>query len=290
MEPDPENRYQDSDSVGRDLAKIGKPPLPRMILVLGVIGLASFLVFAMIFSSDSPKSTWTPKPRTFAIIPFVGEEKNYNYIPFEFIKYIRARYPYYKVVDDAHIENIINELRLKKEGWISQENSAKIGEMVGAQIFIMFDKSLYKGKDFIYPNAYEVQTRLILGSSRIDPDLIDLINVSPGTDLLVNTQEKNIQFLASKIDQLMTQIAHSLEYNTVVKERVSDHEVLLQHGRLFGAEKGMKVGVFNGKGEVIALLEVTGVHGVFPTAKVLEGNKKIRPSMRVKELKNTRQS
>ena len=159
----------------------------------GILATIVLLILSLGSLTHSRAPEWAPKPRVFAVIPFVENDKDYNYIPYEFVKYIRSNYPYYKVVDEAHIEKIIRELRLIKDGWISPENSAKIGELVGAHILIMFDKSPYRGKELIYPNAYEVQTRLIVGTSRFDPDETNIVDTDVGKSLVVDSREKKSQ-------------------------------------------------------------------------------------------------
>ena len=170
------------------------------------------------------------------------------------------------------LRRCLKELKLIKSGWISKVDSSKIGEMVGAHIFIMFDKGLYQEKEYLYGKAFDVQTRVLLGSDRIDPTF--LFSSNDGAETINQSVRK-----------LMTDIADRLTYISTI-ESVKGTDVLLKHGPLFGAKEGMTLRVLNRQGNTVGLLEVKDVDRGFPMAIAINGKKKIKPGLRVKEVKD----
>ena len=268
---DPRFRPSDGKRVVEELRKVRNVSrvLSRTITTMAI--LLGF-VLAGLWSFRSPRPTdWVPRPRVIAVIPNTVKDEKFSYISYEFENAIRRSYPYYEIVDRNNIKGTIDELELIQEGWISKANSAAIGKMVGAHIFINFEKGSYNDQTLIYPKAYDVETTLLLGNTRIEPDVVQASRV-------------NKRVLTQLVSELMEDIDRSLIYRSFVASADGD-KVVLEHGQLYGAQVGMMVSVLNRNEDALGLLEITTADKHTATAKIVQGNDKIRKGLRVEELK-----
>ena len=270
---DPALRPTDGKSVLQELRIIKKSGRMRMTpkwLSKIVVGLL-FLFLAVSSYRYLRPSDWNPRPRVIAVIPNSIVDGNFSYIPYEFEKKIRNNYPYYDLVDRNNIKKTIEELELVKDGWISKTNSTKIGEMVGAQIFIMFEKGAYNNKPLIYSKAYDIETTLLLGHTRIEPQTHGATTI------------KTVP-LTQSVNALMQDIAKTLTYRGVIKS-VDERSVTLAHGQLHGAMVGMTLRVLNRADDTIALLKITTADKYEAEAAIIKTESRIKKGMRVQEVK-----
>ena len=270
-EPRTAMRYQSVAAVLNDLPRKKKQGFKFVgwlfFLVLG-IGIA--LIF-LSWKRQGQAHGWIPRARSIAVIPPSSAASDFTLFAYEVRKHLRYHYPYYEVVDADHVQRLIDELKLKKDRWISKTHSARIGEMTGAQFFMMFEKGNYRGEETIYPSLYDVETRLLVGSCSIDPN--DFGNKSLRPKMIENT-----------VNQLINDIASQLYYKSTISRVENDH-VLMLHGRLYGAEVGMKLRVLDDSDKVIGVLEIVELGANSQRAKIIDSQGKISKGMRVKEIK-----
>ena len=271
MEKKPEKRYQDGAAVKEALLSVNKKrSVPRLVMLIGSILIVLFgmAIFANLYT---PRPEWFPKPRTIAVIPFADEANQYSFVSTEFTKLLKTHYNFYNTVERGDIFKALEELELNKSNFISKEDSIRIGKLVGAHIFVMFEVRNLKGNDVIYPKVFDVETLLLLGLAKIPSETLESYDGDNTT-------------LKSSLDVIMNGVADELVYRSYVGS-VHDGTVDLDHGRLYGASAGMKLKALDKRGRVAGIVEITMADKNTARGKIMSGVNSITEGLRVEEIK-----
>ena len=200
-----------------------------------------------------------PQPRIFCIIPF---GKDYNRNSF-FSNKIASRLEKeeYTLTEREKIAEAINEFNFIDQKRIDQNSAVKMGKWLGANFIITGSISQYEDQEHVHLRAFNVEIAEVLGTVTLDPK-----NPNPG------------------IEELMKSVNHRLIYRSVILDIEKD-EIQLKHGKLYGAEAGMKVKVLDHEEDAIGILQITKLDrkGVF--AKPLLSTEKMGIGFRVEEIK-----
>ena len=272
MDKKPEKRYRDGDAVKNALLKVKKKTIPGSFIKLFggfLIVFFGIVIFSKVFK---PETEWFPKPRTIAVIPFAEKASQYSFVSTEFTKLLKSHYNFYNTVERGDIFQAMEELKLNQTEFISKEDSLRIGKLVGAHIFVMFEVKNIKEKEVVYPKAFDVETLLLLGLARIP------------TRILENYEDDNTKLKLS-LDEIMKGVADELVYRSYV-DSIDGDETQLEHGRLHGASLGMKIRVLDRKSKAIGVLEITAADKNTASAKIISGTDVIKKGLRVEEIKD----
>ena len=281
MEKNPVKRYRDGASVREALFRDNKKKIPHAVKLFGGILIAIFgiMIFNAVKSNGGMafvnvldvEKEWFPKPRTIAVIPFSDNASPYSFVPTEFTRLLKHHYSFYNTVERGDIFTAMEELRLNQTEFISKEDSLRIGKLVGAHIFVMFELRSLNGKEVIYPKVFDVETLLLLGIAKIPSEVVD-------------TYEDDSKKLKFSLDEIMKGVAEELVYRSYVG-LIENDEAHLKHGQLYGASEGMKLRVINRKDKAVGLLEIIMVDKNTAKAKVVSGVDVMKDGMRVEEIK-----
>ena len=271
MSKQPEMRYQDGGAVEKALTRLKRKGIPRYVKMFGLflIVLSTIAILPAVFK---PKPGWFPKPRVIAVIPFTDQESQYSFVSTEFTKLLKRHYNFYNTVERGDVFEAMEELKLNQTEFISKEDSLRIGKLVGAHIFVMFEVRKIADRTVVYPKAFDVETLLLLGVSKI---------ASPVLESYRSDDSK----LRLSLDEIMESVAYELVYRSYVERVENDSGVLLEHGRLYGAYQGMELRVLDRKDKTIGMLKVTSADKHTASATVVSDIEVIKPGMRVEEIK-----
>ena len=161
-EPDPKNRLKDASEVLKELRRLDKKPIPKRILTaVASLFLLTGVIGFTLFSKDR-RTDFYPRPRVIAVMPLDVTNHPFSYMSFELEKKLRGKYPNFTIVDRKHIEKTIKELKLTEVGWVTPDNSARVGRMVGAHFFVILETEKESNQEVIYPRIYDVETTALM--------------------------------------------------------------------------------------------------------------------------------
>ena len=267
-EPDPKNRLKDGGEVLRELRRLNQKFISKRTMI-GIAALFFLIgVLGFTFFSMDKQPDFGPRPRVIAVMPLDSADHPFSYLSFELEKELRRKYPNFTIVDRKNIEKTIEELQLTGAGLVTPDNSARIGRMVGAHFFVIFETEKENKQMVIYPKIYDVETTAIMGSEKLDYPTL-------------NDDSNRNKELAKIADLLITSIDKELPYQSII-EKIQNKKVRLQHGPLFGARSGMRLRVLAKNNEdAVGLLEISNTSKKGTIAKVINGGDGIKKGMRV---------